>query len=139
MKLYCLSTITKAATVMLATALSLTACSSTSPNLGGVTATEAIGTANNIGMAVFKTSVNQYCLSEVKNNSYYKAASIVMTQQQQTQVASSVCGCVTEQAPQQITVVDAANAALDANYRTQLVTHVVAKSLQTCVANFVKR
>jgi len=35
-------------------------------------------------------------------------------------------------------VVDMTNAALDPQYRAQLVTKVVAKSLQTCYASFTK-
>lgn len=136
MKPSCLSVI-----AMLAITL-LTACTSTSPsssNLGGVNDTHVVHTSKHLGMSVLKTAVNQYCLSEIKNNTYYQTASLVLSKQQQKQVASSVCHCVTEQAPQQITVADATHAALDANYRSKLVTRVVLKSLQTCAINFVKR
>lgn len=136
MKPSCLSVI-----AMLAITL-LTACASTSPsssNLGGVNDTHVVHTSKHLGMSVLKTAVNQYCLSEIKNNTYYQTASLVLSKQQQNQVASSVCHCVTEQAPQHITVADATHAALDANYRSKLVTRVVLKSLQTCAINFVKR
>ena len=46
--------------------------------------------------------------------------------------------CLSEQAPQHVTLVELGNAAIDSQYRTQLVTKVVAKSLQSCYTSFMK-
>ena len=114
--------------------------------LAGCTATDgmntntgnAIGTANNIGMNVFKAAVDNQCRSQIEKQSAGRIASVAMTETQEEAIKSNVCGCVSEQAPQQVTIVELGNAAIDASYRTQLVARVVAKSLQSCYGSIVK-
>lgn len=124
-----------ASSVMLATFI-LAGCSTTGGMNNG-TGT-AIGTANEIGMNVFKAAIDNQCRSEIEKRNAWRVASVAMTDTQQEAVKSRVCGCVSEQAPQQVTIVELGNAAIDSQYRTQLVTRVVAKSLQSCYASFVK-
>ena len=123
-----------ASTVMLAT-FALAGCASTGANTNAGT---AIGTANDIGMNVFKAAIDNQCRSQIEKQTAWRVASIAMTETQQEAVKSNVCGCVSEQAPQQVTIVELGNAAIDSNYRTQLVAKVVAKSLQSCYASFTK-
>ncbi|WLP93790.1 hypothetical protein [Psychrobacter sp. M13] len=122
-------------TAMLAT-LALTGCATS----GGANtnAGTAIGTANEIGMNVFKAAIDNQCRSQIEKQTAWRVASVAMTEAQQEAVKTNVCGCVSEQAPQQVTIVELGNAAIDSSYRTQLVTRVVAKSLQTCYASFTK-
>lgn len=124
-----------ASTVMLAT-LALAGCTTT----GGTNSTtgNAIGTANEIGMNIFKSAIDNQCRSQIEKQSAWRIASVAMTETQQEAVKSNVCGCVSEQAPQQVTLVELGNAAIDSQYRTQLVAKVVAKSLQSCYASFTK-
>ncbi|MGX8220399.1 hypothetical protein ACWS81_06440 [Psychrobacter celer] len=123
-------------TTMLA-ALSLTGCASTGT---GATSNSgnAIGTANEIGMNVFKAAIDNQCRSQIEKQNAWRIASVAMTETQQETIKSNVCGCVSEQAPQQVSLVELGNAAIDPSYRTQLVTRVVAKSLQSCYASFMK-
>ena len=120
---------------MLAT-LALAGCTTTDGM--NTNAGNAIGTANNIGMNVFRAAVDNQCRSQIENQNAWRIASVAMTDAQEEAIKSNVCGCVSEQAPQQVTIVELGNAAIDTQYRTQLVTRVVAKSLQTCYANFTK-
>lgn len=124
-----------ASTVMLAT-VALAGCTTTGVTNDG-TGT-AIGTANEIGMNVFKAAIDNQCRSQIEKQTAWRVASVAMTEAQQESVKSNVCGCVSEQAPQQVTIVELGNAAIDSQYRAQLVTRVVAKSLQSCYASFVK-
>ena len=124
-----------ASTVMLAT-VALAGCTTTGATNNG-TGT-AIGTANEIGMNVFKAAIDNQCRSQIEKQTAWRVASVAMTEAQQESVKSNVCGCVSEQAPQQVTIVELGNAAIDSQYRTQLVARVVAKSLQSCYASFVK-
>ena len=124
-----------ASTVMLAT-FALAGCTTTGATNSG-TGT-AIGTANEIGMNVFRAAIDNQCRSQIEKQTAWRVASVAMTEAQQESVKSNVCGCVSEQAPQQVTIVDLGNAAIDSQYRAQLVTRVVAKSLQSCYASFVK-
>ena len=123
-------------TTMLA-ALALTGCASTGT---GATSNSgnAIGTANEIGMNVFRAAIDNQCRSQIEKQNAWRIASVAMTETQQETIKSNVCGCVSEQAPQQVSLVELGNAAIDPSYRTQLVTRVVAKSLQSCYANFMK-
>lgn len=124
-----------ASTVILAT-FALAGCTTT----GGVNSNtgNAIGTANEIGMNVFKAAIDNQCRRQIEKQNAWRIASVAMTETQQEAVKSNVCGCVSEQAPQQVTLVELGNAAIDSQYRTQLVAKVVAKSLQSCYASFTK-
>ena len=122
-------------TAMLAT-FALAGCTTTDGM--NTSAGNAIGTANNIGMNVFRAAVDNQCRSQIENQNAWRIASAAMTEAQEEAIKSNVCGCVSEQAPQQVTIIELGNAAIDTQYRTQLVTRVVAKSLQTCYANFTK-
>lgn len=116
--------------------LVLAGCAST----GGVAIdpTTAIGTATSVGTAVFQTAVDQRCRSELANNQYYKLASVAMTDQQKTTLQDNVCGCVSQNALQNVNIVDLATAATNNTARTQLVTKAVAGTLQTCVGQVIK-
>ncbi|MGP9689196.1 hypothetical protein ACT3TH_08565 [Psychrobacter sp. AOP22-C1-C5] len=124
-----------ASTILLAT-FALTGCATTDG--ANNTTGNAIGTANEIGMSVFKSAIDNQCRSQIEKQSAWRIASVAMTETQQEAVKSNVCGCVSEQAPQQVTLVELGNAAIDSQYRTQLVAKVVAKSLQSCYASFTK-
>ncbi|MGO2124751.1 MULTISPECIES: hypothetical protein [unclassified Psychrobacter] len=125
-------------TAMLAT-LALASC--TSAGTGTTTGTgtnTAITTASDIGMNVFKSAVDTQCRTEIEKQNAWRVASVAMTDAQQETVKTNVCGCVSEQAPQQVTIVELGNAAIDSSYRTELVANVVAKSLQSCYTSLVQ-
>ena len=113
----------------------LSGCETTGGNMN---AGNAMGTANEIGMNIFKAAIDNQCRSQIEKQTAWRVASVAMTDTQQEAVKGRVCGCVSEQAPQQVTIVELGNAAIDANYRTQLVTRVVAKTLQSCYGSIVK-
>ena len=98
----------------------------------------AINTANNIGMNVLKSAIDTQCRSQIEKQNAWRIASVAMSDAQEEAIKTNVCGCVSEQAPQQVTLIEMGNAAIDPQYRTQLVTRVVAKSLQSCYASFVR-
>ena len=96
-----------------------------------------IGAANTIGMNILKTAIDNQCRSQIEQQTAWQIASVAMTDNQEEAVKDKVCNCVSEQAPQHVTFTELGNAAIDAEYRTRLVTRVVAKSLQSCYSNFV--
>ncbi|MGP4846868.1 hypothetical protein ACTXGQ_22350, partial [Marinobacter sp. 1Y8] len=99
-----------ASTMMLAT-FALAGCTTTGATNNG-TGT-AIGTANEIGMNVFKAAIDNQCRSQIEKQNAWRVASVAMTEAQQESVKTNVCGCVSEQAPQQVTIVELGNAAID--------------------------
>lgn len=104
----------------------------------GIDATTAIGTATNVGMAVFQTAVDQKCRTELTNNQYWKIASIAMSSEKQTEIQNKICGCVSEKAPQSVNITDIATATLDKTVRTQIVAKAVSNTMQACYGEFVK-
>ena len=123
-----------ASTALLAT-FALAGCATTGGNINSGT---AMGTANEIGMNVFKAAIDNQCRSQIEQQNAWRIASVAMTQAQEEAVKGRVCGCVSEQAPQQVSIIELGNAALDPQYRLQLVARVVAKSLQSCYSSIVK-
>lgn len=108
--------------------------------LSGCTTTDVQTTANsatNIGMNIFKSAVDSKCRSELNNNGIYKTASIFMTDSQKTTLENKVCGCVSDKAPQSVTLAELGQAALDPTARTQIVGKAVVKTLNACVSEFV--
>ncbi len=121
-------------TMMLA-AFGLAGCAATGSNTN---AGDTMGTANEIGMNVFKAAIDNQCRSQIEKQPAWRIASAAMTDMQEEAIQDKVCSCVSEQAPQQVTIVELGNAAIDPTYRTQLVTRVVAKSLQSCYSSIVQ-
>ncbi|EPJ4286325.1 hypothetical protein [Acinetobacter baumannii] len=50
-----------------------------------------------------------------------------------------VCGCVSEKAPNSVTAVELAAAALDVNARATIVNQVVSKTVNACVAEALQK
>lgn len=116
----------------LASTMILTGCATT--NADGTT---AVDTATNVGMSIFKTAVDTQCRSELNNNNLYKTASLIITDTQKTSLENKVCGCVSEKAPQSITLVELGQVAIDPSSRTQIVGSAVTKTLNACVSEAV--
>ncbi|HSP85585.1 MAG TPA: hypothetical protein VLN09_07580, partial [Psychrobacter sp.] len=110
-----------ASTALLAT-FALAGCATTGSNTNAGT---AMGTANEIGMNVFKAAIDNQCRSQIEQQNAWRIASVAMTEAQEEAVKGRVCGCVSEQAPQQVTFIELGNAAIDPQYRVQLVARVV--------------
>ncbi|WP_153884628.1 hypothetical protein [Acinetobacter baumannii] len=52
---------------------------------------------------------------------------------------TNVCGCVSEKAPNSVTAVELAAAALDVNARATIVNQVVSKTVNACVAEALQK
>ena len=127
----------QSAAAVVGSALALGGCASTT-GTGVMDANSTIGTANNVGMAIFKAAVNQQCQTQLQTNQYWRLGSVLMTSDKQAEVASNVCGCVSEKAPQSVTIVDLTTAAVDPTARNVIVARAVSNTLQQCVGEFVK-
>ncbi|MFC6051542.1 hypothetical protein A6M14_05735 [Acinetobacter sp. Ac_877] len=112
-------------------ALILSACATTDTT-GTTSATQQLGTA------ALKIAVNAKCTTELNNIQAWKAATVLMTAEKKESIESEICGCVSEKAPQSVTAVDLATAALDPAARTTIVSNAVTKTINACVAESVK-
>lgn len=111
-------------------ALFLSACATTD----GMSPTAT--TANNIGMAVLQTAVDQKCRVELNNRTEYKVLTSVLTAQKKADVENQVCGCVGEEAAKNITMIEITQAAIDPNARATIIANTVNNTLSTCVKKF---
>ena len=95
-------------------------------------------TGQQLGMTALKIGINAKCTTELNNLPAWKTATRVMTAEQKTNVQTEICGCVSEKAPESVTAVDLATAALDPQARATIVSNVVTKTINSCVAEAVK-
>lgn len=115
-------------------ALVLTACATTDS-----TGTSAAGsTTQQLGSVALKIAINAKCTTELNNLPAWKTATKVMSDDQKANVQGQICGCVSEKAPQNVTAVDLATAALDPQARATIVSNVVSNTINACIAEAVK-
>lgn len=119
----------------------LTGCAggagSTAAATGADVAATGVATATNIGMGIFKVAVDTKCRTELNNQALYKTATLVLNSAQKEALETKVCGCVSEQAPQSVTIAELTQAAVSPAARTQVVASAVANTINACVTNFV--
>lgn len=115
-------------------ALALTACATTDS-----TGTSTAGTTTQqLGTVALKIAINAKCTTELNNLPAWKTATSVMNADQKANVQSQICGCVSDKAPQSVTAVDLATAALDPQARATIVSNAVTKTINACVAEAVR-
>ena len=123
----------KLAALIALTSLALTACVTTDS-----TGSAASTTTQQLGMVAIKVAINAKCTTELNSLPAWKTATRVMTDEQKTNVQGQICGCVSEKAPQSVTAVDLATAAIDPQARATIVSNVVTKTINQCVAEAIK-
>ncbi|EHU1558033.1 hypothetical protein A1Z55_RS08005 [Acinetobacter baumannii] len=116
--------------------LALTACATTGTGTGGASAQT---TTQQLGVAALKVAVNAKCITEINNVAAWKTATKYMTAEQRDSIQTNVCGCVSEKAPNSVTAVELAAAALDVNARATIVNQVVSKTVNACVAEALQK
>ena len=114
-------------------ALVLSACTTTDMATANNTAT----TTQRLGTAALKIAINAKRTTELNNLPAWKTATKFMTADQKTDIQTEICGCVSEKAPQNITAVDVATAAIDPAARTTIISNAVTKTINACVAEVV--
>lgn len=123
----------KLAALVALTSFALTACVTTES-----TGSAASTTTQQLGMVAIKVAINAKCTTELNSLPAWKTATRVMTDEQKTNVQGQICGCVSEKAPQSVTAVDVATAAIDPQARATIVSNVVTKTINQCVAEAIK-
>ncbi|MFU9047383.1 hypothetical protein ACNAUY_13445 [Acinetobacter tibetensis] len=113
--------------------LVLTACATTE------TATTTATTSQQVGMAAIKIAINSKCVTELNNTPAWKTATQLMTAEQKQNIQTDICGCVSEKAPQNVTTLDLATAAIDPTARATIVNQVVSETVNACVSEALKK
>lgn len=118
-------------------AIILSACTATGTSTGANTAgTQAA--AQQLGSAAVKIAINAKCTTEINNLPAWQTATKLMTQTQKQNIQAEICGCVSEKAPESVTAVDLAVAAMDPAARAALVSSAVSKTINACVQEAVR-
>lgn len=112
----------------LATVLALSACSS-SGTTGGLSGVGS--TAGAMGKNLFSYYVQNQCVSELQSRNEWRLAALAMTQEKQIEWENKICGCVSQEAPNQMTAADMSNL-LTADGRTKVIAEVGAKTVTAC-------
>lgn len=114
-------------------ALVLSACTTTDS-----TGNTSPSLTQTLGTAALQIAINSKCTTELNNLPAWKTATVLMTETQKTNIQSEICGCVSEKAPQSVTAVDLATAAIDPAARATIVSNAVSKTINACVAEAVR-
>lgn len=114
-------------------ALVLSACATGTTGTG----MNASNTTQQLGSAALKIAINAKCTTELNNLPAWQTATKLMTADQKTNIQTEICGCVSEKAPQSVNAVDLATAAIDPAARATIVTNVVTKTINACIAEAV--
>lgn len=121
-----------------AASIMLTGCASTT-GTANTAQNQTIGTATAIGTNIFKAAVDSQCRTSLQGNTAFRTVALAMTPEQQQAVEDKVCSCVSEKAPQNVTVVELTQAAIDPNARAQIVANAVTKTMTACYSEFVNK
>ncbi|MFH7764461.1 hypothetical protein [Acinetobacter sp. BSP-28] len=117
--------------------LALTACVSTGTTTGTTGATGTQSATQQLGTAAIKIAINAKCTTELNTIPAWQTATKLMTATQKQNIQTEICGCVSEKAPQSVTAVDLATAAIDPAARNTIVSNAVTKTINACVAEAV--
>ncbi|GAA5183607.1 hypothetical protein GCM10023345_12300 [Acinetobacter kookii] len=118
--------------VLVPLALALTACVSTNTTTGTAPTTQSA--TQQLGMTAIKIAINAKCTTELNAIPAWQNATKLMTATQKQNIQTEICGCVSEKAPQNVTAVDLATAAIDPAARNTIVSNAVTKTINACVA-----
>ncbi|MDO5058380.1 MAG: hypothetical protein Q4D82_00370 [Neisseria sp.] len=114
---------------VLAASLLLTACANDSGSV--------LSSGMNFGGALVKTAVDTQCREELNKRQEWRLAALAMTAEKQREWEDKICGCASEEVPNQLTANDLVQAA-NASTRPQVIASVTAKTVTACVQRLYK-
>ena len=128
------------------TALTLAACAGGTGGselgglLGGGTSSSNStgGAATAIGKSQIQNYAHNQCSVELNKRQEWRLVALAVTAEKQQQWEDQICGCVSEEAPNSVTVTDLVQAATNQSARTGIVANAVTKTVTSCLNRFVK-
>lgn len=99
--------------------------------LGGCGGMGDLGGLGLGGGNLFSMYVQNQCKTELQSRSEWRLAALAMSQSQQEAWENKICGCVSEEAPNQLTAADLTQI-LTPEGRTRVVAEVGAKTVTAC-------
>ena len=86
-----------------------------------------------ITKTALKPVIEYQCKTELQATKVWKTASIFMTEDEQQQSLSQVCGCVSEHATDDVSVKELIHALFDEQAKNELVSKAITNSVRGCV------
>ena len=128
------------------TALTLAACAGGTggSDLGGLlggdtsSSNSTGGAATAIGKSLIQNKAHNQCSVELNKRQEWRLVALAVTAEKQQQWEDQICGCVSEEAPNSVTVTDLVQAATNQSARTGIVANAVTKTVTSCLNRFVK-
>ena len=112
----------------------LAACAGNGTSTNGSTSS----TASNLGKSLIQSYARNQCSTELNKRQEWRLVALAVSAEQQQKWEEQICGCVSEEAPNSVTVAEVTQAAIDANARTQIVANAVNKTVTACLNRLVK-
>ncbi|MFT4020282.1 MAG: hypothetical protein QM666_02065 [Acinetobacter sp.] len=101
--------------------------------------TTANSTAQQLGSTAIKLAINAKCTTELNNYPAWQTVSKVLSSDQKQTLQDNVCGCVSEKAPESITAVDLAAAAMNPSQRSTIASKAIGNTVNQCVSEVFKQ
>ena len=127
------------------TALTLAACAGGNGGgdlgglLGGGTSNGTGGAATSIGKSLIQNYAHNQCSVELNKRQEWRLVALAVSAEKQQQWEDQICGCVSEEAPNSVTVTDLVQAATNESARARIVGNAVTKTVTSCLNRFVKK
>ena len=128
------------------TALTLAACAGGTggSDLGGLlgggtsSSNSTGGAATAIGKSLIQNYAHNQCSVELNKRQEWRLMALAVSAEKQQQWEDQICGCVSEEAPNSVTVTDLVQAATNESARASFVGNAVTKTVTSCLNRFVK-
>lgn len=105
----------------------LAACAADGSFLGGSSDTGVGGVSN----ALISNLIDNQCRTELNNRNEWRIVALAMTAEKQREWEDKICGCVTEEAPNQLSAAELLQLGTQSG-RTQVIAKVTAKTVTAC-------
>ena len=106
--------------------------------LGGGTSNGTGGAATSIGKSLIQNYAHNQCSVELNKRQEWRLVALAVSAEKQQQWEDQICGCVSEEAPNSVTVTDLVQAATNESARASIVGNAVTKTVTSCLNRFVK-
>ena len=117
----------------LITATLLTACADSGTSVGGLLGGggNASGNAASIGKSAVQMYVQNKCVTELQARPEWRTLALAMSQAKQTEWENKICGCASEEAPNQITAAQLPELLTESG-RVKVAADVTTKTVTAC-------
>ncbi|AUZ04711.1 MULTISPECIES: hypothetical protein [Vitreoscilla] len=121
-------------------ALTLAACAGGTTGLGygNTGSTGNTNAASGLGKTLVQSYARNQCSVELNKRQEWRLMALAVSADKQAQWEEQICGCVSEEAPNSVTVYDLTQAAVNPQARTEIVANAVTKTVSSCLNRLVK-